>query len=196
MDKTIVVEHVARVPHPRFNKIVKRSKKYYVHDENGEAKVGDRVRIVETRPLSKLKCWTPRRGALPLSPAPPDFNSQISNLKFPTAMIQMESKLAVADNTGARTAKMIGVLGKRTRTAGIGDIITAHVRESIPTAVDQEGQRGQGRGRPHRLPDPPRRRLGPALRRQRHASSSTRTTTRAAPASSDPSPANCARRSS
>lgn len=57
MDKTIVVEHVARVPHPKFNKIVKRSKKYYVHDEKGEAKVGDRVRIVETRPLSKLKRW-------------------------------------------------------------------------------------------------------------------------------------------
>ena len=58
MSKTLVVEHVARVPHPRFNKIVKRTKKYYVHDENGEAKTGDRVRIVETRPLSKLKRWT------------------------------------------------------------------------------------------------------------------------------------------
>ncbi len=57
MDKTLVVEHVARVPHPRFNKIVKRSKKYYVHDEKGEAQIGDRVRIVETRPLSKLKRW-------------------------------------------------------------------------------------------------------------------------------------------
>lgn len=57
MDKTIVVEHIARVPHPKFNKIVKRSKKYYVHDEDGQAKIGDRVRIVETRPLSKLKCW-------------------------------------------------------------------------------------------------------------------------------------------
>ncbi len=57
MDKTLVVEHVARVPHPKFNKIVKRSKKYYVHDEASEAKVGDRVRIVETRPLSKLKRW-------------------------------------------------------------------------------------------------------------------------------------------
>ena len=58
MDKTIVVEHIARVPHPKFNKIVKRSKKYYVHDEDSQAKIGDRVRIVETRPLSKLKRWT------------------------------------------------------------------------------------------------------------------------------------------
>lgn len=57
MDKTLVVEHVARVPHPKFNKIVKRSKKYYVHDEENQGQIGDRVRIVETRPLSKLKCW-------------------------------------------------------------------------------------------------------------------------------------------
>ncbi|WP_193212358.1 30S ribosomal protein S17 [Luteolibacter marinus] len=58
MSKTLVVEHVARVPHPRFNKIVKRSKKYYVHDEAGEAQIGDKVRIVETRPTSKLKRWS------------------------------------------------------------------------------------------------------------------------------------------
>lgn len=57
MDKTIIVEYVARVPHPKFKKIVKKSKKFYAHDENSTAKVGDKVRIVETRPLSKLKCW-------------------------------------------------------------------------------------------------------------------------------------------
>ncbi len=57
MDKTIVVEYVARVPHPKFKKIVKKSKKFYAHDEDSKAKVGDKVRIVETRPLSKLKCW-------------------------------------------------------------------------------------------------------------------------------------------
>ena len=57
MDKTIVVEYVARVPHPKFKKIVKKSKKFYAQDENSTAKVGDKVRIVETRPLSKLKCW-------------------------------------------------------------------------------------------------------------------------------------------
>jgi small subunit ribosomal protein S17 len=58
MEKTIVVEHIARVPHPKFNKIVKRSKKYYVHDEKSEAAVGDRVRIIETKPISKTKRWT------------------------------------------------------------------------------------------------------------------------------------------
>ncbi len=54
-------------------------------------------------------------------------------------MIQMETKLAVADNTGARTAKMIGVLGKRSRSARLGDVITAHIRESIPTASVKKG---------------------------------------------------------
>ena len=57
MDKTIVVEVIARVPHPKFKKIIKRTKKFYVHDENGEAAVGDRVRIEETRPMSKIKRW-------------------------------------------------------------------------------------------------------------------------------------------
>ncbi|MEN8737016.1 MAG: 30S ribosomal protein S17 [Akkermansiaceae bacterium] len=57
MDKTIVVEYVARVPHPQFKKIVKRSKKFYAHDEKSSAAVGDKVRIRETRPMSKLKRW-------------------------------------------------------------------------------------------------------------------------------------------
>lgn len=57
MDKTIVVEYVARVPHPRFKKIVKKTKKFYAHDEEGKAVVGDKVRIVETKPISKSKCW-------------------------------------------------------------------------------------------------------------------------------------------
>lgn len=57
MDKTIVVEYTARVPHPQFKKIVKRSKKFYAHDEKEEAAVGDKVRIEECRPLSKKKCW-------------------------------------------------------------------------------------------------------------------------------------------
>ncbi|MEM9079118.1 MAG: 30S ribosomal protein S17 [Verrucomicrobiota bacterium] len=57
MEKTIVVEYVARVPHPKFKKIVKRSKKFYAHDEKEEAAVGDKVRIEECRPLSKQKCW-------------------------------------------------------------------------------------------------------------------------------------------
>ncbi len=57
MAKTVVVETVTRVPHPKFRKIVKHSKKFYAHDEEGKAQVGDLVRIMETRPLSKLKRW-------------------------------------------------------------------------------------------------------------------------------------------
>jgi small subunit ribosomal protein S17 len=57
MDKTIIVRTVTRVPHPRFGKIVKQMKKFYAHDEENKAKTGDTVRIMETRPLSKLKRW-------------------------------------------------------------------------------------------------------------------------------------------
>jgi small subunit ribosomal protein S17 len=55
--KTIVVRVVRRAPHPRYGKLVKHNKKYHVHDERNEAQVGDRVRIVECRPVSKLKRW-------------------------------------------------------------------------------------------------------------------------------------------
>ena len=57
MNKTIVVRTVTRVPHPKFGKIVKQMKKFYAHDEQNQAKNGDKVRIMETRPLSKLKRW-------------------------------------------------------------------------------------------------------------------------------------------
>jgi small subunit ribosomal protein S17 len=57
MNKTIVVRTVTRVPHPKFGKIVKQMRKFYAHDEENQAKVGDTVRIMETRPLSKLKRW-------------------------------------------------------------------------------------------------------------------------------------------
>ena len=57
MQKTVIVETTTRVPHPRFGKIVKQIKRFYVHDEEGKAQLGDVVRIMETRPLSKLKRW-------------------------------------------------------------------------------------------------------------------------------------------
>ena len=56
-DKTLVVKIERRAPHPRYHKVVTHSKKYYVHDENNEARTGDVVEIMETRPLSKLKRW-------------------------------------------------------------------------------------------------------------------------------------------
>ena len=57
MQATVVVAVVERVRHPRYGKTVQRTKKLYVHDAEDTAKVGDRVRVQETRPLSKLKRW-------------------------------------------------------------------------------------------------------------------------------------------
>ena len=57
MQKTIVVEVSRRVPHPLYKRIIGKRKKFYVHDEESTAKMGDVVRFVESRPLSKLKRW-------------------------------------------------------------------------------------------------------------------------------------------
>jgi small subunit ribosomal protein S17 len=57
MQKTIVVEVTRRVPHPVYKRIINKRVKFYAHDEEGSAKLGDVVRIVECRPLSKLKRW-------------------------------------------------------------------------------------------------------------------------------------------
>jgi small subunit ribosomal protein S17 len=57
MEKTVVVRVVDLKQHPLYRKVVRRSAKFKAHDENNEAKVGDRVRIMETRPLSKQKRW-------------------------------------------------------------------------------------------------------------------------------------------
>ena len=57
MDKTAVVGVVERVRHPRYAKTVQRTKRLYAHDPNNDLRVGDRVRLAETRPLSKLKRW-------------------------------------------------------------------------------------------------------------------------------------------
>ena len=57
MQKTAVIETTTRVPHAKFGKIVKQVKRFYAHDEEGKAQVGDTVLITETRPLSKLKRW-------------------------------------------------------------------------------------------------------------------------------------------
>ncbi|HTD56831.1 MAG TPA: 30S ribosomal protein S17 [Silvibacterium sp.] len=68
MQKTIVVEVEMRKAHPKYKRVMKLSKKFYAHDENNTAHVGDMVRIRETRPLSKLKRWNleeiVRRSAL------------------------------------------------------------------------------------------------------------------------------------
>ena len=57
MDKTVVVKVQNNVKHPEYGKIVKRTYKLKAHDENNECRIGDRVRVMETRPLSKDKRW-------------------------------------------------------------------------------------------------------------------------------------------
>lgn len=57
MDKTIVVAVETRVKHKLYGKTIKRTTRFKAHDENNECRVGDKVRIMETRPLSKDKCW-------------------------------------------------------------------------------------------------------------------------------------------
>ena len=57
MQKTIVVKVTRAAQHPLYHRVVRSGKKYYAHDESGEARIGDTVRIVSTRPLSKLKRW-------------------------------------------------------------------------------------------------------------------------------------------
>jgi small subunit ribosomal protein S17 len=57
MDKTIAVKVERRLRHPIYGKYVKRTKKFFAHDEENNCNIGDTVRIMETRPLSKNKCW-------------------------------------------------------------------------------------------------------------------------------------------
>ena len=57
MEKSIVVSEVKKVKHPMYGKFVLKTKKYTVHDEKNDCNIGDTVKIMETRPLSKSKCW-------------------------------------------------------------------------------------------------------------------------------------------
>jgi small subunit ribosomal protein S17 len=76
MQKTIVVEVEMRKAHPKYRRVIKSSKKFYAHDEQNSARVGDVVRIRESRPLSKLKRWQleeiVRRSALAQLPDAPE----------------------------------------------------------------------------------------------------------------------------
>jgi small subunit ribosomal protein S17 len=80
MQKTIVVEVSRRVPHPLYKRIIGKRKKFYAHDEDASAKTGDIVRIVECRPLSKLKRWRLAeviRRAAQVAVAPKDLDVKV-----------------------------------------------------------------------------------------------------------------------
>ena len=57
MEKSVVVSEVKRVKHPMYGKFVLKTKKYVAHDEKNDCNIGDRVKIMETRPISRSKCW-------------------------------------------------------------------------------------------------------------------------------------------
>ena len=128
MDKTIVVAIEDRVQHPLYKKFLNRTYKLKAHDEKNEASIGDRVKVMETRPLSKDKRWR--------------LVSIIEKAKKGGfAVVQQESYLRVADNTGAKELKCIRVLGGSTRRYGnIGDVIVASVRKAAPGGMVKKGE--------------------------------------------------------
>ena len=107
MDKSIVILVERKVKHPMYGKFVKKSTKFMAHDEKNEAGIGDTVRIMETRPLSKNKCWR---------------------------------LMTVADNSGAKSALCIRVLGgTKKRYASIGDTIVVAIKDAIPSGNVKKG---------------------------------------------------------
>ena len=129
MDKTVVVAIADRVAHPLYKKIVGRTYKLKAHDENNQCGIGDTVKVMETRPLSKDKRW---RVVEIVEKAKSGGTG---------TMIQQESFLKVADNTGAKEIKCIRVLGGSGRKYGnIGDIIVASVRKAAPGGQVKKGE--------------------------------------------------------
>ena len=129
MQKTCVVAVEWQVRHGLYGKTERRTSKFVAHDENNTAKVGDRVAIVESRPLSKRKRWVVTRVVRPA-------------VRYRrSVMIQMRSILDVADNSGARKIAIINPIGGSTgRYARLGDIVTASVKEAIPDGTVKKGQ--------------------------------------------------------
>ena len=129
MDKTIVVAIEDRVQHPLYKKIMGRTYKLKAHDELNQCNIGDKVKVMETRPLSKDKRW--RLVEI----------IEESEVRRCRSMIQQESYLKVADNTGAKEIKCIRVLGGSKRKYGnIGDVIVASVRKSTPGGTVKKGE--------------------------------------------------------
>ena len=115
-NKTIVVEVTRKFKHPFYEKVIKRSKKYHAHDEKNKFKEGEKVSIIESKPFSK------------------------KNLAGSRIMIQIQTELTVADNTGARRVECIKVLGgSKRRYASVGDIIVISVKDAIPKGKVKKG---------------------------------------------------------
>ena len=154
MDKTAVVAVIDRVRHPRYDKTVQRTTKLYVHDEANDLNVGDRVRVQETRPLSKLKRWR--------------VVEVLERAKCGAPMIQQETRLRVADNSGAK--EVLVHQGAR-RLAPPLRLDRRHLRGHRqgrhPRRGGEEGRRRQVRRRPREEGEAPSGRQLHPLRRER-----------------------------
>ena len=127
MDKTIVVAIEDRVAHPLYKKVIPHTYKLKAHDENNECGIGDKVKVMETRPLSKDKRWR--------------LVEIIEKAKQGGEhMVQQESFLRAADNSGAKELKVIRVLGGSARKYGnIGDVVVCSVRKCTPGGGVKKG---------------------------------------------------------
>ena len=156
MDKTVVVSVEDRVKHALYGKVLRRTSKLKAHDEQNQCGVGDRVLI--RRPA---RCPPPSAGASSRSsrrpsktvprgaaPGPTESSVRLGQSSGPAenrrdnrrTMIQQESRLKVADNTGAKEILCIRVLGgSGRRYAGIGDVIVATVKDAIPGGNVKKG---------------------------------------------------------
>ena len=161
------------VKDPRYQKYVRRYSRFMAHDEENACAVGDQVRIIEHRPLSKRKRWKVQA------------DGREGDGGLADAMIQPESTLEVADNSGARKVACIRVLGgTRRRYASIGDIIVVSVKDAIPNARVKKGDVRRAVVVRTRQGDRAARRLLHQVRRQRGGARRPGPTSRSGPASS------------
>jgi len=118
MDKTVVVAVENRAPHPKYRKIVVQTKRYKVHDEENKCQIGDRVRILETRPLSRTKRWTvaeilshsfiaqPKTVAQPSVQAEPEASSQPTEAAVESVVAPAEEPVEHTDEPEVSTPEV------------------------------------------------------------------------------------------
>ena len=166
MDKTIVVSVERLARHPLYKRVIRLSTKFKAHDEANEAHIGDTVLIEESRPLSATKRWRlvsivarggdhalpdeivtdevatseAIHGGRPSGSDPRRRGRRRRAGRGGRPVIQSQTRLKVADNTGARTIQCIRVMGRSLKTdAGVGDVIIASVKQAIPNAAVKKG---------------------------------------------------------